>query len=191
MRIDPSGSCFTSTHLSFARLCLEAREFEAAKPVLDNDVYAFPCTEEIPAYTAAHPYLCSHHDSSSYFITSSSGLTEKLTYKDHLQYFLFGGMIYTGLKDWERALHFYELAIISPVAQKASMIQVEAYKKRILVGILAFGGVSIPFFHPYNLLLTVFDSRYQCQRQPTPTQLRSSDPLRRLTNSSRRSSKSH
>lgn len=53
-------------------------------------------------------------------------------------------MIYTGLKDWERALHFYEVAVMWPTGNKVSLIQVEAYKKRVLVGILAHGGVSTP-----------------------------------------------
>lgn len=145
MRLDPSGSCFTSTHLTFVRLCLESREFAAAKPVLDKDIFAFPANSESVAHNALHPYPCSQHESSSTYITYTSGLTNKSDYKDHLQYFLLGGMIYTGLKDWERALHFYEIAVIWPINNKVSMIQVEAYKKRVLVGILAHGGVSRPF----------------------------------------------
>lgn len=105
LRLDPSSSCFTSTHLSFLRLCLEARDFEGAKPVLENDIFSFPASSDKIAHNALHPYPCSHHDSSSTFITQSSGLTDKITYKDHLQYFLLGGMIYTGLQQWERALH--------------------------------------------------------------------------------------
>lgn len=144
LRLDPSGSCFTSTHLAFVRLCLDSREFAAAKPILDKDIFAFPATSDSVAYNGLHPYPCSQHHSSSTYITYSSGLTNKSDHKDYLQYFLLGGMIYTGLKDWERALHFYEIAVIWPTNTKVSMIQVEAYKKRVLVGILAHGGVSTP-----------------------------------------------
>lgn len=63
-------------------------------------------------------------------------------------------MIYTGLKDWERALHFYEIAVIWPINNKVSMIQVEAYKKRVLVGILAYGGVSTTVLRLRNVQMT-------------------------------------
>ena len=111
--------------------------------VLDNDIFTFPTSSDKVAYSVLHPYLCSGHDSSSTFITYSSGLTDKLSYRDHLQYFLLGGMIYTGLKDWERALHFYEIAVMAPIINAPSMIQVEAYRKRVLVGIIAKGRVSV------------------------------------------------
>ena len=51
-------------------------------------------------------------------------------------------MIYMGLKDWKRALGFLESVIISPVAHNASKIQVEAYKKYVLVNLLQNGRVS-------------------------------------------------
>ncbi|KAL8795031.1 MAG: hypothetical protein Q9195_002479 [Heterodermia aff. obscurata] len=72
----------------------------------------------------------------SNFITPSSGFTEKISSKDILQYFLLGGMIYTALKDWERAVHFYDMAIITPATNAVSKIQIEAYNKRLLVGVL-------------------------------------------------------
>ena len=146
LRLDPSGACFTSTHLTLVKLCLETREFEAARAVLDNDIFTFPASSDKVAYNVLHPYPGSTHASSSTFITYSSGLTDRLLYKDHLQYFLLGGMIYTGLQDWDRALHFYEIAVMAPVSNGPSMIQVEAYRKRILVGIIAKGCVSGPHF---------------------------------------------
>lgn len=51
-------------------------------------------------------------------------------------------MIYIGLKDWERALLFLEIVIISPATLTTSMIQVEAYKKWVLVSLLLKGQVS-------------------------------------------------
>ena len=55
-------------------------------------------------------------------------------------------MIYIALKDWERALVFLETVIASPVARDntggTSRIQVEAYKKWILVGLVHKGQVS-------------------------------------------------
>lgn len=155
LRVDPSGATFTSTHLIFARLCLEARAYTDALPVLDEIIYYLPC----PTYKAAEnnmsPYLSSKHESSSTYITQESGLSAKLDYRDHLHYFLFGAMLYMGLKEWKKALLFLEIAMTSPVTNNASKIQVEAYKKWVLVSLLYKGSVSgISFRTSYGQLLT-------------------------------------
>ena len=101
------------------------------------------------------PYLSSKHESSSTYITQESGLSAKLDYRDHLQYFLFGAMLYMGLKEWKKALLFLEIAMTSPVTNNASKIQVEAYKKWVFVSLLYKGSVSgISFRTSYGQLLT-------------------------------------
>ena len=50
-------------------------------------------------------------------------------------------MIYMGVQDWKHALLFLEIVISSPVANNASRIQVEAYKKWVLVSLLHKGYV--------------------------------------------------
>lgn len=50
-------------------------------------------------------------------------------------------MIYTAVKNFERALYFYEIAITTP-ALTVSVIMLEAYKKYILVSLLINGKVS-------------------------------------------------
>lgn len=47
-----------------------------------------------------------------------------------------------GLKKWPRALLFLEIVITSPTSNNISMIQVEAFKKWILVSLLMKGSVS-------------------------------------------------
>lgn len=56
-------------------------------------------------------------------------------------------MIYMALKDWERALFFLEVVIAAPGISSrdgggASKIQVEAYKKWVLIGLIHQGHVS-------------------------------------------------
>lgn len=51
-------------------------------------------------------------------------------------------MIYMGLKKWKRALLFLEIVIMSPVVSNVSKIQVDAYKKWVLVSLLYKGHVS-------------------------------------------------
>ncbi len=69
-------------------------------------------------------------------------LSAKLEYRDHLMYFLYGAMIFMALKKWKRALLFLEIVIMSPVINNVSKIQVDAYKKWVLVSLLYKGHVS-------------------------------------------------
>ena len=75
-------------------------------------------------------------------VHATSGLTEKLTYHHNLEYHLFGALIYIGLKKWGRALEFLSFVINTPTIGATSNIQVEAYKKWVLVGLIVHGGVS-------------------------------------------------
>ena len=117
-----------------------------ARPVLDKDIYTVPLTPKGGTNNAAHSYICASNHPSSDFL--ASGYTEKVSSKDILQYFLIGGIIYTALGDYERAVHFYELAIIAPATNAVSKIQLEAYSKRLLVGLIWKGVVSDPSENP-------------------------------------------
>lgn len=113
-----------------------------ARPVLDKDIYTFPLTPKTGTNNAITSYLCASNHPSSDFL--ASGFTEKVTARDILQYFLMGGIIYTTLGDYERAIHFYELAVVAPATNAVSKIQLEAYSKRLLVGLIWKGVVSAP-----------------------------------------------
>jgi COP9 signalosome complex subunit 3 len=141
LRLDPSCAVFTSTHLLFVQLCLRARAYTCALPVLDKHVRHFPALSS-HASSKSSSALCAGHESSLSFITDSSGLSSKLTYKDYLRYFLYGGMIYMALKEWRKAFHFLSVVISVPTVGSISMVMVEAYKKWVLVGLLANGKVS-------------------------------------------------
>ena len=144
LRIDPSGAVFTSAHALLPRLCLLAGDFAGAFPVLDKDVFHFPTMTVKAAEASADPlspYLCSFHENSCNYIHSASGLTAKLEYQDHMRYYLHGAMCYMALKDWDRALLFLEVVMMSPTTNIASQLQVQAYKKWVLVSLLRHGQV--------------------------------------------------
>ena len=137
LRLDPGSSTFTSNHVLFVRLCLEANTYRAGLDILDRDILEFPSAN------TNMPSLPSTGDQpSSMYITPNSNLSAKLAYTDHLEYHLYGAMVYIGLKKWERALEFLELVISAPTANAASTIMVEAYKKWVLVSLLHRGRVS-------------------------------------------------
>lgn len=50
-------------------------------------------------------------------------------------------MIYTAIKNYDRALYFFEVAVSTP-AMAMSHIMLEAYKKFILVSLILHGKVS-------------------------------------------------
>ncbi|KAI9787569.1 MAG: hypothetical protein M1839_000100 [Geoglossum umbratile] len=133
LRLDPASSTLTSSHILFIRLCLDAKTFRHALPILDRDIQAFPAGSKSVNSTAISQL-------SSSYIHVASGLTDRLTYHHHLEYHLFGALIYMGLKRWERALEFLTFVIVAPTTGPASIIQVEAYKKWVLVGLLVNGG---------------------------------------------------
>lgn len=76
--------------------------------------------------------------------------------KYFLLYYYYGGMIYAALKNYDRALYFFEVAITTP-ALAVSHIMLEAYKKYILVSLILHGKVSDETSNPY-ILISMFIS---------------------------------
>jgi len=66
---------------------------------------------------------------------------EATTPRDFLLYYYYGGMVYTGLKQFKKALGFFRMVITAP-AVVLSSIMVEAYKKYVLLSLICFGKVS-------------------------------------------------
>lgn len=74
--------------------------------------------------------------------TDITGISRETEAKYFLLYFYYGGMIYTALKNYERAYYFFEVCITTP-ASCVSHIMLEAYKKFILVSLILNGKVNI------------------------------------------------
>ncbi|WEW55596.1 hypothetical protein PRK78_001027 [Emydomyces testavorans] len=170
LRLDPSGSTFTSTHTIFARLCLLARCYLPALSVLEQDICHFPTAVDKHFLKRSQLLPCQQHPSSVSYITLSSGLPGRISYRTYLEYFLYGSMIYMSLKKWEKARHFLDIVISAPASNAISMVMLEACKKWILVNLLERGMVpAMPhtvnasvakaykaLVKPYNALAIVF-----------------------------------
>ncbi|KAI0758755.1 hypothetical protein C8Q74DRAFT_1299769 [Fomes fomentarius] len=63
-----------------------------------------------------------------------------LTYNDNLIYHYAGGIALGALKQWRKAEEFFEICVSAP-AQVPAAIQLEAYKKLVLVQLIQYGGV--------------------------------------------------
>lgn len=144
IRLDPSCAVFTSANALFVKLCLHAKVCAYALPILDKPLCQFPSeTEQTLLGNRQHlAYAC--HGFSPQFMMNNSGFSTKITYREHLEYFLYGAMVYMILKDWEKALHFLTVVVSCPVVNSVSTIMVEAYKKWILINLLKNGKVSTP-----------------------------------------------
>ncbi|KKK23255.1 hypothetical protein AOCH_001188 [Aspergillus ochraceoroseus] len=135
-QLDLSFGVFTSVHLIFVKLALRSASYTIALPILDRLLCHFPTGVNTIHHES---FLCSEDDTSVAFITDVSGLSAKLTYRDHLQYYLYSGMIYMALKKWDQALHCLSAVISSPALNSVSKIMAEAYKKWILASLLGYG----------------------------------------------------
>ncbi|KAK1068063.1 hypothetical protein LTR74_005963 [Friedmanniomyces endolithicus] len=124
LRLDPTACTFTNTHLRFLRICLEGGVPSHAIPILDKNIYAMPTT---PPKSMADEFLCDDLELSNTYITTKSGFTLKAQPQYVLEYYLVGAHIYLGLRIYARARLFLDA------------LQVEAYKKWVLVGLLAEG----------------------------------------------------
>lgn len=63
-----------------------------------------------------------------------------VTPKDLLLYYYYGGLVYTGVKEYKKALSSFRQAIVTP-AIVISAIMVESYKKYVLLSLLVHGKV--------------------------------------------------
>lgn len=162
-RFETSGT-FTSMHQMFVKLALHSSSYACALPIVDKFLYQFPSDSEHAR--AEHP-LCSVQASNEVFITDSSGFSKDLTYRDHLQFYLYSAMIYMAVKQWDRASHCLNIVVSSPTANSVSKIMVEAYKKWTLVNLLGHGKV-IHFFKGISLRIIGPDQHDPISSLPPP-----------------------
>ncbi|KAK2861280.1 hypothetical protein FQN49_004366 [Arthroderma sp. PD_2] len=139
LRLDPSCSTLTTTHALFVRMCLRAKACRSALPVLEKTICHIPAAADKTYHQRAQIYPCDKDQSSVTYITESSGLAGSISYRTYLEYYLYGAMIYMIRKDWEDALRFLRFVIVAPSINSVSKIMVEAYKKWVLVRLLAGG----------------------------------------------------
>lgn len=68
---------------------------------------------------------------------------------DFLQYYYYAGLIFIGMKQYPKALESFQMVLTIPT-MTLSAVQVEAFKKYVLVCLLVHGEVRIKFIHQRN-----------------------------------------
>jgi len=113
----PSPDSLTPVHASFLQVCLKAKMYHVAKPVVEQRII------EVDA--------------------KATGLLPR----DVLLFFLYSGRVQIGLKNFPAAQHCFQQALTMPCTC-VNAIMVEAYKKYVLVSLLACG--SLPLLPKYT-----------------------------------------
>ncbi|XP_036346804.1 COP9 signalosome complex subunit 3-like [Rhagoletis pomonella] len=109
----------TSIHSDLCQLSLKSKCFKTALSFLDIDITTISTASEIRGQNSTEA-----NNDAKYF----------------LLYYYYGGMIYTAVKNFDRALYFFEVCISTPAAAM-SHIMLEAYKKFLLVSLILHGKV--------------------------------------------------
>lgn len=139
-KIRLSNTELTAVHADLCQLCLCAKVFGPALQFLDVDITTIAATDDT-----------------------------NLDARYFLLYYYYGGMVYSAMKNYERALHFFEVAITTP-AQAMSHIMLESYKKYILISLILHGKLNAlpkyssqviprfikPLSHPYHELASAY-----------------------------------
>jgi len=119
-KIQTKPEQLVSPHADLAKLCLKAQCFGPILPILDID------------------------------ITKVSKEDEHFDALRLLLYYYYGGCIYLAVKEYEKALYFFEVTVTCPTAA-VSHVMLEAYKKYLLLTLIVHGDkpkdyVSLPKF---------------------------------------------
>ncbi|XP_034937501.1 COP9 signalosome complex subunit 3 [Chelonus insularis] len=151
-KIQLFDSQLTSIHADLCQLCLLAKCFKPALEFLDTDITG---------------------------ISQEGGQFDS---KYFLLYYYYGGMIYTALKNYDRALYFFEVCVTIP-AMAVSHIMLEAYKKFILVSLILHGKiVNIPKYASQVLIRFIRPLSQAYQELATAYSTNSCDEVRSIIN---------
>ncbi|KAI2625883.1 hypothetical protein GGR54DRAFT_593409 [Hypoxylon sp. NC1633] len=139
LRLDPTGSILTSSHILLAKLAYKTNNIEPALQVIDKHIVFFPGM----ANYGEPRYLCDLDLPPPAYISRETGLTAPLKPSSVVEYDLLCGMMYCSTRDWAKAHAAFERVISFPTREGGtSKIMVEAYKKWVLVGLLSEGKLT-------------------------------------------------
>lgn len=147
LRLDHTSSTLTISHYYFVKLCLYARAYNEAANILNRPIYHIPTSEATkPLEKRLSKFVCSPHESTVAYINPQTGLSGRITSRVYLEYYFLSALCFLGMQNWEKAQEFLEVVLTTPTSQNvASLIQLEAYRKWLLVGLLIDGeGRELP-----------------------------------------------
>ncbi|KAI1380882.1 hypothetical protein F4677DRAFT_404983 [Hypoxylon crocopeplum] len=144
LRLDPTGTMLTSSHILLAKLAYNTDNIDPALQVIDKNIVFFP---GMPSFGESQ-YLCDLTLPPAAYISRETGLTNALKSTSILEYDLLCGMIHCSKRDWTKAYAAFERVVSFPSREGgSSKIMIEAYKKWVLVSLLSQGKLHGPQIH--------------------------------------------
>ncbi|KAK4190653.1 hypothetical protein QBC35DRAFT_377489 [Podospora australis] len=137
LRIDPTGSVLTNHHVDLVRFAYMSDNVEPVVPLIEKDIIFYPGAK--PSLETRH--LCDLELPPASYVTPDTELTAVPNSKDVLEYDLLRGLCFIELRRWRQAFDALERVITFPIKEAGSYseIQIEAYSKWLLVGLLLNG----------------------------------------------------
>ncbi|KAK8140270.1 hypothetical protein PG984_000336 [Apiospora sp. TS-2023a] len=138
LKIDPTGSMFTSTHIQLVKLAYTTNNIEPAMKVVENNIVFYPGMANWKRPTT----LCDITLSPSVYIHRETGLTGNVKAAMVLEYDMLSGMMFCSKREWDKAHAAFERVVSFPTREGGcSKIMAEAYKKWVLVSLLSKGKI--------------------------------------------------
>ncbi|KAJ4155689.1 hypothetical protein LMH87_000923 [Akanthomyces muscarius] len=142
LRIDPTGTIFTSTHLNLARLAVESNVLEPALEVLDKEITCYPImasTREARDARDSRP-LCDPSLTPAGYVSTATGLTSSFKSGHVLEYNYFRSLAYLSRREWGKAFAALEQVVTHPIKDRGvSKVMADCHKRWVLVGLLKSG----------------------------------------------------
>ncbi|KAH6655622.1 hypothetical protein BKA67DRAFT_561283 [Truncatella angustata] len=139
LRLDPTGSMLTSTHISLVKLAYGTDTIEPALDVIDKNIVFYPNMGPFKKPAELNDLSLPP----TAYIAENTGLTAAVKPPAVLEYDLLRGLMYCSRRDWPKALAALERVVAYPTRDHGiSKIMVEAYKKWVLVSLLCNGKPS-------------------------------------------------
>ncbi|KAI1107134.1 hypothetical protein F4804DRAFT_298683 [Jackrogersella minutella] len=141
LRLDPTGTLLTTSHILLAKLAYATNNIEQALQVIEKDIVFFPGM----ANYGEPKYLCDLSLPPPAYISRDTGLTGTMKPSSVMEYDLIRGMMYCSRREWAKAYDAFERVVTFPTREGGtSRIMIEAYKKWVLVGLLSKGKLVEP-----------------------------------------------
>ncbi|KAI0838634.1 hypothetical protein F5Y06DRAFT_39919 [Hypoxylon sp. FL0890] len=141
LRLDPTGSLLTPSHILLAKLAYNTDNIEPALQVIDKNIVYFPGMSNY----GEPKNLGDLSLPPPVYISRETGLTGTLKSTSVLEYDLLRGMMYCSRRDWAKAYDAFEKVVAYPTREgSTSKIMIEAYKKWVLVSLLFKGKIVEP-----------------------------------------------
>jgi COP9 signalosome complex subunit 3 len=119
-KLRPNPETLTPVHAEYLRVCLKAKAYHLAAPVLDQPIFDIS-------------------------LKSNSNYTQ-MTPQSFLSYFYYGALIRIGMKDFASAMQLLLVVLTCP-SSCLSAIQTDAYKKFVLLSLRVHGELqSLPVY---------------------------------------------